>query len=510
MEQGNMTLDIRAVLALIRKNLVLLIALALVGAVVAYLYTDYMVTPMYEASVTLVVNTRDEQTTLITTGEITSARQLINTYSVILTNDALLDDIITQLNLRTSTSSLKGRISADAVNESQVMRMTVRDANPQTALAVLQFIMDRAPELLIQTVKAGSVEIVSPPKPNYNPVSPNIRRNTAMGAIAGLLIVLAYIFIRKALENTFVSEDDVDRYLELPLLGVIPTVDRQQKRFGKNGKKSFLGIRELIYDIAVRRRNKRRKTDLITDIDEAPFQYQEAINSLRTNLRFVSMTGECKKILITSAIPDEGKTSIAINLAHSLASTGSSVLLIDCDLRKPVLHRYLKLTGGTSSGLTDMLQKNAIDSEFFRSIKTDFSVLPSGTVPPNPTAILGSPGMGSFLDKVSGMFDYVILDTAPVALVTDAAVLSQYADGIMMVVRQKTVTFEQARQAKKNLTQVNANIMGVVLNNFDARYIDKGSWYYYYNYYYEYREEDKPKVEEQLKVEEEPTVEKSV
>ena len=498
MKQSNTTLDIRTVLALIRKNIVLMIILALIGAVIAYLYTDYMITPMYEASVTLVVNTRDEQSTLISTGEITSARQLINTYSVILTNDALLDDIITQLNLRTSISSLKSRISADAVNESQVMRMTVRDANPQTALAVLQFIMDRAPDLLIKTVKAGSVEIVSPPRPNYNPVSPNVNRNTTIGVIIGLVVVVAYIFIRKALENTFISEDDVGRYLELPLLGVIPTVDRQQKRFGKNGKKSFLGIRELIHDIAVRRRNKRRKTDLITNIDDAPFQYQEAINSLRTNLRFVSMTGECKKILVTSSIPDEGKTSIAINLAHSLASTGSSVLLIDCDLRKPVLHRYLKLTGGTSSGLTDMLQSKTIDAEFFRSIKPDFSVLPSGTVPPNPTAILGSHGMGSFLDEVSGMFDYVLLDTAPVALVTDAAVLSQYADGIMMVVRQKTVTFEQAIQAKKNLTQVNANIIGAVLNNFDARYIDKGSWYYSYNYYYEYREDNNPTVKKSV------------
>ena len=240
-----------------------------------------------------------------------------------------------------------------------------------------------------------------------------------------------------------------------------------------------------------------RKSDLIINIEDAPFQYQEAINSLRTNLRFVSMTGKCNKIAITSSIPGEGKTSIAINLSFSLASSGSSVLLIDCDLRKPLLHRYLKLPGGTSVGLTNIIGSTSIDKGLFHNTAHNFYVLTSGTKPPNPTTILASPGMGDLLDKVSKMFDYVILDTAPVAMVADAAALSQYTDGVIMMVRQKMVTFDQARQAKKNLTKVNANILGVVLNDFDTRRINKDSGYYYSGYYnyYGYGEEDEPSVE---------------
>ena len=233
-----MSLDIRTVLALVRKNIVLLIALTVIGAAVAYLYTDYMIDPMYEASVMLIVNTRDEQATVISSGEINSARQLINAYAVILTNDALLEDVITQLSLHIGVSSLKSHISATAVNQSQVMRMSVRDTDPSTALAVLEFIVDRAPELLISTIKAGSVEIVSPPKANYAPVSPSIRYNVAIGAVAGALIALAYVLIKVAMENTFLSEEDIGRHLGLPVLGVVPAVKTTARNNGGNGSKN--------------------------------------------------------------------------------------------------------------------------------------------------------------------------------------------------------------------------------------------------------------------------------
>jgi len=229
---------------------------------------------------------------------------------------------------------------------------------------------------------------------------------------------------------------------------------------------------------------KRQKSEGIYKAADAQFQYQESINSLRTNLRFVSMTGECKKIVITSAIPNEGKTTIAINLSYSLASAGSKVLLIDCDLRKPALQRYMKLSPEPSKGLINLLRyQSAPDNESYHFIQQNFFVLTSGAVPPNPAAILGSSLMKDLLEMVSDQFDYVIMDTAPVSAVTDAAVLSQFADGILMVVRQKLVTFEQARQAKKNLDAVNANILGVVLNGFDIRHIDKKSGYYY-SYYH--------------------------
>lgn len=237
-------------------------------------------------------------------------------------------------------------------------------------------------------------------------------------------------------------------------------------------------------------RSGRKKTeqDFLLVSPDAPFQFQEAFNSLRTNLKFVSMNNNYKKIVVTSSLPNEGKSSIAINLGVSLAMDGSHVLLVDCDLRKPVLHRYLRVRGNTSGGLTAVLAGNinSVDQYTVAFRDVDLSVLPAGASPPNPAQLLGSKAMKDLIASLESRYDYIIFDTAPVSIVTDAAVLSQYADGVILVVRQKMATIPQVQQAKKNLEAVNANILGVVFNDFDLRNTDKSSGYYYNNYYYEY------------------------
>jgi len=225
-------LDFRTIWSLIKKNIVLIIILTIVGMVSAFFISRFLINPQYEATVTLAVNARDEVATVIASDQINAARQLVNTYAVILTNDALLDNVIRELGLNDTIGSLKGRISAEAVNQTQVMRMTMRDHNPNTARAVLEAIMERAEDLLITTVKAGSVEIVSPPRVNRDPVSPRISLNTAIGAGIGLFIAVAIVFIRKALRNTFISDEDINTQLGLSVVGVIPSLNIQERKYG--------------------------------------------------------------------------------------------------------------------------------------------------------------------------------------------------------------------------------------------------------------------------------------
>ncbi|MEG0020360.1 MAG: CpsD/CapB family tyrosine-protein kinase [Oscillospiraceae bacterium] len=213
----------------------------------------------------------------------------------------------------------------------------------------------------------------------------------------------------------------------------------------------------------------------------APFAYVEAFKSLRTNLNFVSVNSSLKKLIITSAIPNEGKSSVAINLAVTLAETGSKVLIVDCDLRKPILHKYLKLGKTDSKGLTGILSgESTVDGSivYFKDIK--ISVLIAGVIPPNPAELLGSKKMEELIAKLETYFDYIIFDTPPVSVVTDSAVLSKFTDGVLLVVRQNLATVEQVKLAKKSLDSVNANIIGVVLNDFDTTKGGKNSGYYYY------------------------------
>jgi capsular polysaccharide biosynthesis protein len=232
LEKDFIELDLRTVWNLIRKNIVLIAILTFAGGLGSFFISTYLISPQYEASVTLAVNTRDEAATIIASDQINAARQLVNTYAVILTNDTLLDEIIHLLRLDYTISTLNRRISAEAVNQTQVMKMTMRDRNPNVAKAVLDIIMSRAEDLLITTVKAGSVEIVSPPRINFDPVSPRIGLNTVIGAGIGLFVSLVFIFIRKALSNTFISEEDVARHLDLPVIGVIPSLNIQEQRYG--------------------------------------------------------------------------------------------------------------------------------------------------------------------------------------------------------------------------------------------------------------------------------------
>ena len=218
---------------------------------------------------------------------------------------------------------------------------------------------------------------------------------------------------------------------------------------------------------------------------DAPFQYQEAFKSLRTNLKFLAMGKTCKKIIMTSAIPGEGKSSVSINLAVSLADTGSRVLLIDCDLRKPAIHRYLKLDRSSYKGLTNILSGGSLSDSVLNMKSLNLHLIIADAIPPNPAELLGSERMKTMIEELEKHYDYIIFDTPPVSVVTDAAVLSQYADGAILVIRQNHATFDEVELAKKNLEAVHANILGAVLNDFDTRSVSKESGYYYsYNYDY--------------------------
>lgn len=218
---------------------------------------------------------------------------------------------------------------------------------------------------------------------------------------------------------------------------------------------------------------------------DAPFQYVEAYKSLRTNLNFMAVGNEYKKLVITSAIPGEGKSNVAINLAVSLAETGKSVLIVDCDLRKPVMHKYLRLSK-KAGGLTTVLSgASDLNDSIVYFTDLGINVLPAGPIPPNPAELLGSRAMEMLIQTMEQRYDYIIFDTPPVSVVTDAAVLGRFTDGAILIIRQKHAKIESAQLAKRNLEAVGVPIIGAVLNGFSIKGTSKDSGYYY-SYEYEY------------------------
>ncbi|MCO1600981.1 CpsD/CapB family tyrosine-protein kinase [Desulfosporosinus nitroreducens] len=222
--------------------------------------------------------------------------------------------------------------------------------------------------------------------------------------------------------------------------------------------------------------------------EETKSPISEAYRTLRTNVQFTSVDSKTKKIMVTSSGPREGKSTTAANLAVSIAQSGKSVLVIDADLRNPTQHKMFQL--GNFEGLSSFLAQNQEDSHNFIK-ETEIpgvKVLTGGPIPPNPAELVGSQRMKRLIEEVSEQFDVVLIDTPPIIAVTDAAILAQEVDGVILVLASGEVNKEYAQLAKEQLDKVGAKILGAVLNKADMNTSD-----YYYYYYYHGTDDNKKK-----------------
>lgn len=211
---------------------------------------------------------------------------------------------------------------------------------------------------------------------------------------------------------------------------------------------------------------------------EVPFAVEEAYKSLRTNLIFSLPEENCKVVEVTSSLQREGKSITATNLAISLSKNGSRVVLVDCDLRLPTVARKLRID--QKPGLTNLLFGMNKMHEVINHHVSGIDVIPSGDLPPNPSEVLGSQNMKVAIDHLAQHYDYVILDTPPVCVVSDAVILSKYASGVMLVVRTGRTNLENVNNAVETLKMANANILGFVMTDADEKkqYYDKYGYTY--------------------------------
>lgn len=204
----------------------------------------------------------------------------------------------------------------------------------------------------------------------------------------------------------------------------------------------------------------------------------EEFRSIRTNIQYSNLDKKIKTIVVTSTTKDEGKTTIATNLAVNFSKIENKrVLIIDCDLRNPSVYKEFGISN--SNGLTDLLVEEKDLSNYIKETKiNNLHILTAGSIPPNPSEMLSSNRMKVFMEKVREEYDYVFIDTPPIGMVTDAGILSAFLDGTILVVKSDSVDIKDLQESKKKLVSVNANILGVILNGNKVKKDD-----YYYSYY---------------------------
>lgn len=206
----------------------------------------------------------------------------------------------------------------------------------------------------------------------------------------------------------------------------------------------------------------------------------EAYRNIRTNMQFANLDRNLKTIMITSSTQGEGKTTTISNVAISLSTLGKKVIIIDSDLRRPRIHKAFNLTN--NKGLTDALLENSSYKEYIqKGPGENLYILTAGQIPPNPSEMLSSNSMKKLIEEIKEEYDYVLIDAPPVVIVTDAAIISTFADGVILVCASGEAEIEIIKRAKENLQKVNANILGVVINKLP---LDNSKSYSYYSYYY--------------------------
>jgi len=315
-------------------------------------------------------------------------------------------------------------------------------------------------------LRSNNFRIVDVARVPAAPSEPNLPRNLAFALALGLTTGIGLAFVLEGLDNTVRTPDQAEAISTLPSLGMIPLGSRSRAEL-PNGKRLALAA-------------SKEAVELVT-LERPKSQMAESYRALRTSLLLTSLGRPPQMILVTSALPGEGKSTTSLNAAIVLAQKGARVLLMDTDLRRPTLHKTLGM--GPRDGLSNVLTGSASLAEAIvpSGLLPNLALLPAGTPPPNPAELLASSQMQELLVQLRGQFDHIVMDTPPALSVTDAVILSTLVDRVILVIRSGQTTKQALRRARDILLQVNAHVCGVLLNAVDLDSPD------YYNYY-EYRE----------------------
>jgi capsular exopolysaccharide synthesis family protein len=320
---------------------------------------------------------------------------------------------------------------------------------------------------LTRMMRFNNIQVIDPPLVSRAPVSPRVPQNMTLGLIGGLALGLFGAFAREMMDRSVKSPNDIEQELGLTFLGMLPRVGRASS--GGYGRRAR-GRRRT-------RTGDPQRIELIVHEDPQS-AISEASRGLRTNISFMSPDKPYKSLLVTSPSPSEGKTTVACCLAVAMAQAGHKVLLVDCDLRRPRLHRVFqrKNDRGVTSSLID---RAGLPSALVETEVSGLWLLPSGPSCPNPAESLQSNAFGSLLEQLEGDFDRVVIDSPPIGPVTDAVILSTRVDASIMVIRALSTTKDTVLHARRALEDVRANLVGAVLNAADPGRAD-------YPYYYRY------------------------
>lgn len=351
---------------------------------------------------------------------------------------------------------------------------------------------------LMEQMKVAGLKVVDSASLPNSPVSPQVMQSLALGALLGLFLGIGFAFFLHYIDDTINTEEDAQRFLDLPVLGSIPKIALydvpESAIVPRNNNKSEIGKNTKGNNGNLARKRKNEMQSLLGhSLIYAPknsfkSSAKEGYRNLAVNVQFTSIDKPISSLLVTSSIPGEGKTTTASNLAITMARPDMRVLLIDADIRRPRLHRILHQS--RQPGLTDLLMANAegngyiLDDFIYSTAVDNLYLLPCGSHISNMESMLSSQKMSDLIDELKQRYDMIIIDSPPVLSVADSVALGNKVDGVLLVLFSGKTDSKTASRSMASLEKANANIIGTIVTDVD--YAKHYGYYRYYRYYYHY------------------------
>jgi capsular exopolysaccharide synthesis family protein len=447
--------SLKDALRVIRRRfwIVALVTMVFVGAVVAF---SLLQTPQYESSVKILIGQKENAGDAYNlAGDVQGLQQLILTLVEAVDSRPLAESVIEERDLQvTPEEFLEEDLSVQQIPDTQFVQVSYRDSNPERARQIANTTGE---------VFSGQISDVSPDAGGITatvwesaaipeePVSPNPIRYGALALALGLIVGLGLAFLLDYFDDRWDSPEEVEQVSGVPTFGIIP-----EFKISKRAKKKEKSPPERDGELA----------ELPVTLLEPASIAAEGYRTLRTNLLYGLVDNPPKTIVLTSPDPLEGKSTTCANLGVVLAQAGKKTLIVDCDLRRPTMHKVFHLRN--VRGLVNLLAKECELPKVLQQATTNLSVVSVGPVPRNPAEVLSSESFAAFLEQVREDFDYVLLDSAPVRPVADSAILASQGDGVLLILDAQNTRKGAVRQCMRSLEVVGANIIGTVMNDFKA------------------------------------------
>lgn len=481
-------IDLSKLLGALWQKAWIIVLTAVLGAVVAFGITFFLITPQYKASAMFYVNNSSlsvgDASFSISSGDLSTSRNLVDSYIVILTTRETLLDVIDYAGVNRSFDEMKEMISAASVNETEIFKVSVTSPDPQEAEQIANAIAYVLPKRISTIIDGTSAKVVDSAVLPASPSSPSYPKNIVIGFLIGFVFAAGMIVLREIFDVTVRTEEDVAVSCKYPLLAAVPDMTAPSKGgsyYSESKRRKKGGA------YAASKPAPKHPSIIGADIS---FAASEAYKLLRTKLQFSFVDeNDCRVIGLSSALSGEGKSLTSVNLAYTLSQLDKKVILIDCDMRRPTLAEKLGVL--KAPGLSNYLTGQCYLQEILQScgLKGDvdaFHVITAGQNPPNPIELLSSKRMTAALESLRQHYDYVILDLPPVGEVSDAMAVAKETDGMLLVVRQNYCNRIVLADAVRQFEFIQSKILGVVFNctvessgKYGKRYYRK----YYHRYY---------------------------